>query len=92
MALRPQDIKERLLRELDAAHPLHLLLRLRLVLQVLHLALVVSAVETRSDVRPHRGKRLACDDLLPDRGLDGHLEELSGDDFVCGWAKEGRKG
>ena len=42
----------------------------------------LTSVQTRRDVCPHGGERLAGDDPFPNGGLDGYLEELPGDDLV----------
>ena len=43
-----------------------------------------TTVETGSDIGAEGGERAPRDDRVADRGLNGDLEELAGDDFDCG--------
>jgi len=49
---------------------------------MLHLAFVVTSIQTGSDVRSHGGKVLSGNDPFAHRGLNRYLEELSWDDFM----------
>src|SRR5215813_1085765 len=77
-----QDRQERLLWDLDAAHLLHALLALFLLLEELALARDVAAVALRGDVFAEGADGLAGDDLAADRGLDGDLVLLLGDELL----------
>src|SRR6185312_16028241 len=58
----------------------HALFALFLFFQQLALARRVAAVAFRGDVLAQRADRLARDDLAADRGLDGDLEQVAGDE------------
>src|SRR5262245_61016201 len=72
--------KERLLGDLHAAHPLHALLALSLLLEQLPLARDIATVALGEDVLPHRPDRLPGDDVRADRRLDRDLEHLARDE------------
>ena len=42
-----------------------------------------TSVETSGNIGPHCFESFSRDDLLADSGLDGNLEELAGNDFIC---------
>ena len=77
-----QDRHERLLRDVDAAHPLHALLAFLLLLEQFALAGDVAAVALGGDVLADGLDRLAGDDLAADGGLEGDLEEVAVDLFL----------
>src|SRR6059036_829960 len=77
-----EDGEERLLRDLDAADPLHALLAFLLLLEQLALARDVAAVALGEDVLAHRLDRLARDDAAADRRLDRDLEHLPRDQLA----------
>ena len=70
------------MRYLDTANLFHPLLSLFLFFEQLALALDVAAIALGDDVLPHRLDGLARDDLVADRGLDRHLEELTRDPYL----------
>src|SRR6266480_7475495 len=74
-----KDGQESLLRDLDGTDPLHPLLAFLLLLEELALARDVAAVALGEHVLAHRPDRLAADDMRADRRLDGHFEQLPGD-------------
>ena len=73
---------EGLLRHLDPADLLHLLLAFLLALEQLALARDVTAVALREHVLALRLHRLAGDDAPADRGLDRHVEQLARDQLA----------
>src|SRR6478672_7838340 len=72
---------ERLLRDLDPADLLHLLLAFLLPVEQLALPADVTAVALRDHILPLRLHRLPGDDPATDRGLDRHVEELARDEL-----------
>src|SRR5256885_5659038 len=78
--IKLQHRHESLLRDLDRADALHAPLALFLLFEQFALTGYVTAITLRKHVLAHRGDRLAGDDLPADRGLDGHLVELSRND------------
>ena len=81
--MRAQDVEECLLRQIDAPYSLHPLLRLFLILQMFHLALVVAAVQARRYIRAHGGERLSGNNSFAYGGLYGYFEKLPRDYLVC---------
>src|SRR6185503_4935506 len=73
---------ERFLRDVHAAHRLHALLALFLLLEQLAFAGDVAAITLRGHVLAKRADRFASDDLAADGGLDGHLVLLARDDLL----------
>src|SRR6476620_7737766 len=70
------------LRDLDLAELAHSLLALLLLLQQLALAADVAAIALGGNILGERADRLARDDAAADRGLDGDLEQLLGDQVL----------
>src|SRR5262245_13503606 len=68
--------QKRLLRDFDSADPLHPLLPFFLFLQQLPFPCDVAAVTRGEDILAKRLDRLACDDAIADRRLNGDLEHL----------------
>src|SRR5262245_41408726 len=80
MASALEHRQEGLLRHLDLADLFHSLLSFLLFLEQLALARDVAPVALGGHILAHRLDGLAGDDAAADRGLDGDLVELAGDD------------
>src|SRR5215204_2466940 len=80
--VEPEGADEGLLGHLDPADRLHPLLALLLAFQQLALAGDVAAVALGEDVLALGLDGLAGDDPAADGGLDGHVEELPGDQLA----------
>src|SRR3954469_19348653 len=80
--LQAEGGDERLLGDLDPPDVLHLLLALLLLLEELPLAGDVTAVALGQHVLALGLPRLAGDDPPTDGGLDGHVEQLPGDELA----------
>src|SRR5438067_1023875 len=78
----PQRRNESLLRDGHAPILAHPLLPLLLLVQQLPLPRNIPAIAFRRDVLAQRRDRLPRDDLAADRGLDGDLEEVAGDEVL----------
>ncbi|PRD36405.1 UNVERIFIED_CONTAM: hypothetical protein NCL1_08904 [Trichonephila clavipes] len=74
--------QEGILRDFHAADLLHALLAFLLLLQQLLLARHVAAVALGEHVLAHGLDGLTRDDLRTDRGLDGDVEHLAGNQFL----------
>src|SRR5207244_959125 len=82
LVLQPQRRDERLLGDLDPADALHAPLALLLTLEELALAGDVAAVALGDHVLAPGLDGLTGDDAPADGGLDGHVEELAGDELA----------
>src|SRR5205814_192781 len=70
-----------LLWDIDFTDALHAALSLFLLFQQFALTRDIAAIALCQDVLAHRMHGLACDDLRPDRSLDGYLKHLARDQF-----------
>src|SRR5438067_487929 len=81
-SLRPEDLDEGFLGDVDLADAFHALFAFFLVLEEFAFPVAIAAVAFRGYVFAQRRNPLPRDYLSTERGLDRHLVELARDDFL----------